>query len=161
MSDCEAPRSVKSLRPIRSERDYEHALAEVEELWGAKAGTPKGDRLDILATLIEAYETEHYPMDPPDPIEAIKFRMERQGLARKDLEGILGARTRVGGTQSQARPVDQHDPRVARQAWNFRGGPHSANSRPEDRLSFPALSAKLRAGAQSAGAALWTANCGS
>lgn len=95
MSDCEAPMSVKSLRPIRSERDYEHALAEVEEFWGAKAGTPEGDRLDILATLIEAYETEHYPMDPPDPIEAIKFRMEQQGLTRKDLEGILGARTRV------------------------------------------------------------------
>jgi HTH-type transcriptional regulator / antitoxin HigA len=62
---------MKDLKPIRSERDCDRALAEVEELWGAKAGTPKGDRLDILATLIEAYETEHYPMDPPDPIEAI------------------------------------------------------------------------------------------
>ena len=55
-------------------------MAEVERLWGAKAGTRAGDRLDVLATLIDAYETEHYPMDPPDPIEAIKFRMEQQGL---------------------------------------------------------------------------------
>lgn len=94
---------MKDLRPIRSERDYEHALAEVEELWGAKAGTPKGDRLDILATLIEAYEAEHYPMDPPDPIEAIKFRMEQQGLTRKDLEEILGTRTRVSEVLNRKR----------------------------------------------------------
>ena len=76
---------------------------EPEELWGAKAGTPKGDRLDILATLIEAYETEHYPMDPPDPIEAIKFRMEQQGLTRKDLEEILGTRTRVSEVLNRKR----------------------------------------------------------
>lgn len=94
---------MKDLKPIRSERDYAHALAEVEELWGAKAGTPKGDRLDILATLIEAYETEHYPMDPPDPIEAIKFRMEQQGLTRKDLEEILGTRTRVSEVLNRKR----------------------------------------------------------
>jgi HTH-type transcriptional regulator / antitoxin HigA len=56
---------MKALKPIRSKKDYDRALAEVKELWGAKTGTPKGDRLDILATLIEAYETEHYPMDPP------------------------------------------------------------------------------------------------
>ncbi|HJS89904.1 MAG TPA: helix-turn-helix domain-containing protein [Steroidobacteraceae bacterium] len=94
---------MKDLKPIRSERDYDQALAEVEELWGAKAGTPKGDRLDILATLIEAYETEHYPMDPPDPIEAIKFRMEQQGLTRKDLEEILGTRTRVSEVLNRKR----------------------------------------------------------
>ena len=68
------------LKTIRSEVDYERALAEVERLWGAAGGTPEGDRLDILATLIDAYEAEHYPMDPPDPVEAIKFRMEQQGL---------------------------------------------------------------------------------
>jgi HTH-type transcriptional regulator/antitoxin HigA len=94
---------MKDLKPIRSERDYDQALAEVEELWGAKAGTPKGDRLDILATLIEAYETEHYPMDPPDPIQAIKFRMEQQGLTRKDLEEILGTRTRVSEVLNRKR----------------------------------------------------------
>lgn len=86
---------MKALRPIRTEADYDAALKEVEALWGARSGTPAGDRLDILATLIEAYEDDHYPMDPPDPIAAIKFRMEQQGLTRKDLEGILGTRTRV------------------------------------------------------------------
>ena len=75
---------VYELKPIRTEADHNAALREVERLWGAKLGTPKGDRLDILITLIEAYEDEHYPMDPPDPIEAIKFRMEQQGLTRKD-----------------------------------------------------------------------------
>ena len=83
------------LKPIRSEGDYDKALAEVERLWGAKLGTPDGDRLDVLVTLIEAYEDKHYPMDPPDPIEAIKFRMEQQGLTRKDLEPMIGTRTRV------------------------------------------------------------------
>jgi HTH-type transcriptional regulator/antitoxin HigA len=65
---------ANELKPIRTKRDYKDALAEVEHLWGARSGTPKGDRLDVLATLIEAYETRHYPMDPPDPIEAIQFR---------------------------------------------------------------------------------------
>jgi HTH-type transcriptional regulator / antitoxin HigA len=83
------------LKPIRTEADYEEALAEVERLWGATIGTPKGDRLDILATLIDAYEAKHHPMDPPDPIEAIKFRMEQQGLTRKDLESMIGPRNRV------------------------------------------------------------------
>ena len=86
---------MAAVRPIRTDTDYEAALAEVETLWGAKAGTPKGDRLDVLATLIDAYENEHYPMDQPDPIEAIKFRMEQQGLTRRDLEGIIGTRTRI------------------------------------------------------------------
>jgi HTH-type transcriptional regulator/antitoxin HigA len=83
------------IKPIRTKTDYRKAMAEVERLWGAKDGTPAGDRLDVLATLIDAYEAEHYPMDPPDPIEAIKFRMEQQGLSRKDLEPIIGTRTRV------------------------------------------------------------------
>ena len=83
------------LKPIRSRRDYEAALDEVGRLWGARAGTRDGDRLDVLATLIDAYEAEHYPMDPPDPIEAIKFRMEQQGLTRRDLEEIIGTRTRI------------------------------------------------------------------
>ena len=83
------------MKPIRTEADYEAALAEVEALWGAKSGTAKGDRLDVLATLIDAYEAEHQPMDPPDPIEAILFRMEQQGLTRRDLESIIGSSTRI------------------------------------------------------------------
>ncbi|WP_040621445.1 helix-turn-helix domain-containing protein [Rhodovulum sp. PH10] len=85
----------RTIRPIRSERDHEAALAEVERLWGARSGTPEGDRLDVLATLVDAYETEHVPIDPPDPVEAILFRMEQQGLTRKDLEPFIGSRTRV------------------------------------------------------------------
>lgn len=91
------------LKPIRSDTDYAEALAEVERLWGARAGTAEGDRLDVLATLIDAYEAEHYPTDPPDPIEAIKFRMEQQGLTRKDLEPLIGTRTRVAEVLNRRR----------------------------------------------------------
>jgi HTH-type transcriptional regulator / antitoxin HigA len=91
------------IKPIRTEADYEAALAEIQNLWGAKLGTPRGDRLDVLATLVDAYENEHYPMDPPDPIEAIKFRMEQQGLTRKDLEAIIGTRTRIAEVLSGKR----------------------------------------------------------
>lgn len=91
------------VKPIRSEADYDAALAEVGRLWGAKTGTHAGDRLDVLATLIDAYEAEHHPMDPPDPVEAIRFRMEQQGLTRKDLEAILGTRTRVAEVLNRKR----------------------------------------------------------
>src|SRR4029077_15616082 len=94
---------ASELRPIRTETDYEAALAEVGRLWGAKSGTPTGDRLDVLVTLIEAYEDRHYPMDPPDPIEAIQFRMEQQGLTRKDLEPMIGTRARVAEVMSRRR----------------------------------------------------------
>ncbi|HUX67806.1 MAG TPA: helix-turn-helix domain-containing protein [Terriglobales bacterium] len=91
------------LKPIRTEADYEEALSEVGRLWGATSGTPKGDRLDVLATLVDAYEVEHFPMDPPDPVEAIKFRMEQQGLSRKDLEPLIGTRTRVAEVLNRKR----------------------------------------------------------
>lgn len=91
------------IRPIRSEKDYGRALAEVEQLWGAKLGTPAGDRLDVLATLIDAYEAARHPVDPPDPVEAIKFRMEQLGLTRKDLEPMIGTRTRVAEVLNRRR----------------------------------------------------------
>jgi HTH-type transcriptional regulator/antitoxin HigA len=94
---------MADVKPIRCEADYEAALAEVGRLWGAKSGTPRGDRLDVLATLIDAWESEHHPMDPPDPIEAIKFRMEQQNLTRKDLEAIFGTRTRVAEVLNRRR----------------------------------------------------------
>ena len=86
---------TSELKPIRTEADHAAALAELEILWGAKDGTPEGDRLDVLATLIDAYETIAYPMDPPDPIDAIQFRMEQMGLTRKDLEPFIGTRARL------------------------------------------------------------------
>lgn len=96
---------MTDVKPIRSKRDHEIALKEVERLWGAKTGTREGDRLDVLATLIDAYETENYPMDPPDPIEAIKFRMEQQGLSRRDLEEIIGTRTRIAEVLNRKRAL--------------------------------------------------------
>jgi HTH-type transcriptional regulator/antitoxin HigA len=91
------------LKPIRSETDYDAALVELERLWGAPSGTPERDRLEVLATLIEAYEERHHPMDPPDPIEAILFRMEAQGLTRKDLEPFIGSRARVSEVLNRQR----------------------------------------------------------
>jgi HTH-type transcriptional regulator/antitoxin HigA len=94
---------MRPVRPIKTARDYAAAMTEVERLWGSRSGTPEGDRLDVLATLIDAYESEHHAMDPPDPIEAIKFRMEQQGLTRKDLAKILGTRMRVSEVLNRRR----------------------------------------------------------
>ncbi|WP_225199252.1 type II toxin-antitoxin system HigA family antitoxin [Gluconobacter oxydans] len=91
------------LKPIRNEADYDAALEEVGRLWGAKSGTPDGDKLDVLATLIDAYEAKHHPIDPPDPVEAIRFRMEQQGLTRKDLEPMIGPRNRVADVLNRKR----------------------------------------------------------
>jgi len=93
------------LKPIRSEADHEAAMEEVAALWGAPSGTPEGDRLDVLATLIDAYESAHHPIDPPDPIEAIKFRMEQQGMTRKDLEHVIGTRTRIAEVLNRKRSL--------------------------------------------------------
>ena len=93
------------LKPIRTKADHKSAMAEVERLWGARSGTPKGDRLDVLVTLIETYEARHFPMDPPDPIEAIAFRMEQQGLSRKDLEPMIGSRARVAEVMNRKRSL--------------------------------------------------------
>jgi HTH-type transcriptional regulator/antitoxin HigA len=93
------------VKPIRTVADHRAALAEVERLWGTKSGTREGDRLDVLATLIDAYEMQHEPIDRPDPIEAIRFRMEQQGLTRKDLEPLLGTRTRVSEVLNRKRAL--------------------------------------------------------
>jgi HTH-type transcriptional regulator/antitoxin HigA len=93
------------VKPIRTRKDYAAALAEVERLWGSKRGTPEGDRLDVIATLIDRYEEERFPIGPPDPIEAIKFRMEQRGLTRKDLEPLIGTRTRVAEVLNRKRSL--------------------------------------------------------
>ena len=93
------------VKPIRSAADHRAAMAEVKRLWGAKNGTPNGDRLDVLATLIDVDEAQHEPIDRPDPIEAIRFRMEQQGLTRKDLEPLLGTRTRVSEVLNRKRAL--------------------------------------------------------
>lgn len=80
-----------TIKPIKTEGDYHKALKEIEKLWDAKPNTPQGDRLDVLVTLVEAYEQKHYKINPPDPVEAIKFRMEQLGLKPSDLAKILAA----------------------------------------------------------------------
>lgn len=94
-----------TVKPIRTEKDYKEALSEMKRLWGSKLGTPGGDHLDVLATLVDAYENQHHQIDPPDPVEAIKFRMEQQGLTRKDLEGIIGTRTRIAEVLNHRRAL--------------------------------------------------------
>ena len=83
------------ITPIKSERDYQKAMKPIESLRDARPNTPEGDALDVLATLAEAWEEKHYPIDPPDPIEAIRFAMEQRGLKRHDLEPLIGSRARV------------------------------------------------------------------
>ena len=84
-----------NIKPIKTEADYETALEAIARLMDAEPGTSKGDRLDVLTTLVEAYERRHYPMDFPDPIEAIKFEMERRGLKAADLKPMIGRLNRV------------------------------------------------------------------
>ena len=93
------------LRPIRTEADYEAALAEIERLFDAAPDTPEGERLDVLATLVEAYETQHYSIPAPGPIEAIQYYMESRGLSRRDLEPYLGSRARVAEVLNRKRPL--------------------------------------------------------
>lgn len=93
------------IRPIRTKADYKAALKEIETLMTARAGSPAGDRLDVLATLVEAWERKHYPMDLPDPVAAIKFEMERQGLTVKDLEPLIGRANRVYEVLAHKRPL--------------------------------------------------------
>ncbi len=83
------------IKPIRTARDHRAALREIETLMGAGPKTVEGDRLDVLVTLVEAYEAKHFPMDLPDPVEAIKYAMEQKGLAVKDLEKMIGRSNRV------------------------------------------------------------------
>lgn len=84
-----------NIKPIKTTEDYEAALHAVESLWDAKPNTQKGDDLEVLVTLIEAYEEKNYPIDFPDPISAIEYTMESKGLSRKDLESCIGSRARV------------------------------------------------------------------
>lgn len=93
------------VRPIKTKSDYRRALKEIEGLMNAKPGTPKGDRLDVLVTLVEAWEAKHYPVDLPDPIEAIKYHMEQRGLEPRDLVRYIGSRNRVYEVLNRKRPL--------------------------------------------------------
>ena len=93
------------IRPIKTEADYQAALEEIERLFGAAPDTSEGDRLEVLTTLVEAYEDKHYAIPLPDPIEAIKYYMESRGLTRRDLESYIGNRGRVSEVLNRRRPL--------------------------------------------------------
>ena len=93
------------VRPIRTKSDYRTALKEVERLWDAEPGTPAGDRVEVLVTLIEAYEAKHHAIPAPDPIAAIEFMMQQKGLSRRDLEPAIGSRGRVSEVLTRKRPL--------------------------------------------------------
>jgi HTH-type transcriptional regulator / antitoxin HigA len=93
------------IKPIKNKRDYRRALKEIEGLMPAKRNTPEGDRLDVLVTLVEAWEARNYPLDLPDPIEAIKYHMEQRGLSPRDLTPFIGSRNRVYEVLARKRPL--------------------------------------------------------
>ncbi len=101
------------IRPIRTKADYRRTLKEIETVMDAAPNTPKGERLDVLVALVEAYERKHYPLDLPDPVEAIKFRMEQMGLSPKDLEPMIGRRNRVYEVLNRKRPL------TMKMAWHL------------------------------------------
>jgi HTH-type transcriptional regulator/antitoxin HigA len=104
------------ITPIKSKRDYRRMLSEIEGLMDAKRDTPEGDRLDVMVTLVEAWEAKHYPIDLPDPIEAIKFRMEQMGLEARDLVPYIGSRNRVYEVLNRKRPL------TLRMVWRLHQG---------------------------------------
>ena len=93
------------VKPMKSERDYRATLREIESLMTAVLGTPDGERLDVLVTLVEAYESKHFPLDLPDAVEAIKFAMDQRGLTAKDLEPMIGRLNRVYEVLNRKRPL--------------------------------------------------------
>ena len=93
------------IKPIKSDSDYKKALKRIETLWNAAPKTREHDELEVLATLVEAYEEKNFPIDPPDPVEAILFRMDQLGLTRKDLEPYIGSRGRVAEVLNRKRSI--------------------------------------------------------
>ncbi len=93
------------IRPIKTEQDYNDSIKRIEELWGAKKDTPQGDELDLLVTLVESYEMKHYPIAPPDPVDAIKFRMEQMDMTKADMVKYLGSQSRVSEVLNRKRKL--------------------------------------------------------
>jgi len=96
---------IMDIRPIKTEQDYTSAIKRIEELWGVRKDTPEGDELDLLVTLVESYEIKHYPVSPPDPIDAIKFRMEQMGMTKEDMVKYLGSQSRVSEILNRKRKL--------------------------------------------------------
>jgi len=112
---------MSDIRPIRTEADYDRALAEIEQYFENEpdVGTPESDRFEVLATLIEAYEAKYWPIDPPDPVEAIVQTMELKGQTRKDLERVLGSRSRASEILGRRRALTVGMAHKIHQAWGI------------------------------------------
>jgi len=93
------------IKPLKTKKDYQQAMARLDKIFDAKPGTPEGDELDILAILVEKYESNHFPVDFPDPIEAIKFRMEQMGYSQTDLVNVIGFKSRVSEIMTKKRKL--------------------------------------------------------
>ena len=96
---------VMDIKPIKTEQDYRDAISRIEILWGSKKDTPEGDELDLLVTLVESYEMKYYPIAPPDPIDAILFRMEQMGMTKADMVKYLGSQSRVSEILNKKRSL--------------------------------------------------------
>jgi HTH-type transcriptional regulator / antitoxin HigA len=108
-----------AIKPIRSEADYERALEDIDALFDARPGTPEGDELDVLVTLVEAYEAEHHPIEAPDPVALIEFAMEQREATRADLEPIIGSRGRVSEVLTRKRPLTLALIRKLNEEWGL------------------------------------------
>jgi HTH-type transcriptional regulator/antitoxin HigA len=139
------------IRPIRNEADCAAALRRIETLWGATPSTPAGDELDVLTTLVEAYEREHYPVDLPDPIEAIKFRLEQEGKDYRALIGVIGQRTRVYEVMRGDRPLSLNMIRKLHSTLKIPAAVLIQGVRKRKRRSAPARRSPLLRSRRSAG----------
>ena len=115
------------IKPIRNDKDHAEALAAVEDLWQAEPGTPEHDRLEVLAMLVDDYESRCWPIEPADPVDLIRYVMEQRGLSRKDLEAALGSRARVSEVLNRRRPL------TMKMAWRL----HHAFGIPAEALIKP------------------------
>lgn len=108
-----------AIKPIRNGADYERALESIDAFFDARLGTPEGDELDVLVTLVDAYESKHYPIEAPDPIALIEFAMEQRGADRADLEPIIGSRGRVSEVLNRKRPLTIAMIRKLKEEWGL------------------------------------------
>jgi HTH-type transcriptional regulator/antitoxin HigA len=125
---------MKTIKPIKTEADYEAALAAIAQLMEAEAGSTEGDQLEVLVTLVEAYEARHWRIDPPDPVDTLNLRLEEGRLTRRELEKLLGSRSRVSEILNRKRPLTL--PMIRRL--------HSQLGLPADSLIQPTIPRKRR-----------------
>lgn len=107
------------INPIRSSADHLAALKEIEKLWGTPAGSPEGDKLDILATLVDAYERDHFPIEALDPIDTIKAHMEMNGYSQSDLAEVIGSRSRASELLNRHRALNLNQVHRIVRAWHM------------------------------------------